>query len=109
MARRIDRAKIAGFWISVKERIGGAVRVEPRANQILLLLLEGLGAVQRRTKTDEGRAGISGQPARKVIPEFAEFEPLIGHDRNHSGAAVGTLDLDAVSRRIEDARAVDDG
>src|ERR1700676_3360894 len=44
-----------------------------------------------------------------MIPEFFEIKAIVGHDRNHSRAAVGAANLDAVSGRLDDAPAVDDG
>src|SRR5882724_2189221 len=44
-----------------------------------------------------------------MIPEFFEIEAIVGHDRNHSRTAVGASNLDAVSGRIDNAPAVDDG
>src|ERR1700681_3766759 len=44
-----------------------------------------------------------------MISEFFEIEAIVGHDRNHSRAAVGASNLDAVGGRIDNAPAVDDG
>src|ERR1700722_9631868 len=81
-------------------------RVETRADQILLLLLEGFGVIQRRAQADKYRTGVGRQPAREMLAEFGEIEAVIGDDRGHSGAAIGALDHDAIGRGIDNTRAI---
>src|SRR5689334_21405976 len=54
----IERAVSAGFGIPHVERVGHDGGVEPVLHQLLLLLLERLGARQRRAQAQEQRMRI---------------------------------------------------
>ena len=56
---RIEPAKASRFRIPEEEGVGDVARVEAGTDQILLLLLEGFGAVKRRAEADKNRAGVS--------------------------------------------------
>ena len=78
MMIRIEPQKIAGFRVPEKQGIGDGARIETGANQILLLLFESFGGLQRRAQADKDRAGVSWQPSRQVIAEHCEIEVRIG-------------------------------
>src|ERR1700692_1412879 len=89
-----------------EQRIRHQPRIESLAGQLLLLLLEGFGGVERGAKSDNDRVGIDRQPARQMICELGKIKTLIDHDRGHSGAAVGAGNSDAIGGGMDDARAV---
>src|SRR6204780_1765709 len=70
----IERHEAAGFRIAKKQWIGDVAWIETCADQILLLPFEGFGGLQRRTQSDEDRAGVGRQPSQKMIAEFVEIE-----------------------------------
>jgi len=70
MSGRVDRSVGAGCRIPEKDLVLDALWIKTLTDQPLLLLLEGLGVIERCADADEDRAGIGRQPAREMITEF---------------------------------------
>src|SRR6202011_3388595 len=104
----VDRTIVTGFRIAQEQRVAHDRRIESLADQPLLLLLEGLGDVERPAEPDEDRKRIDRKPAPQLYREDPEIETLVRHQSRHAGAAVGAGDGDAVGRGVENAGAIPD-
>src|SRR4051812_3647788 len=66
----IDGAIITGLRVFEKQRIRHQQRIEPFADQPLLLLLEGIGRFEGRAKSDKDGTRIRWQTSRKPLAKF---------------------------------------
>ena len=73
---RIERKIGPRFRLSVIQWLADGGRIESLAHQELLLLLEGLGGIQRGGDAQEQRVRISRQAAREMIGESGEIEAV---------------------------------
>src|SRR5260370_26716231 len=104
----VDRTIVTGRRIAQEQRVAHDRRIESLTDQLLLLLLEGLGGVERPAEPDEDGKRIDRKPAPQLYREDPEIETLVRHQSRHAGAAVGAGDGDPVGRGVENAGAIPD-
>src|SRR5690348_17077533 len=82
------------------------MRIETVANQLMFLLLEGFGGIERGANPYHHRTSIDRKPLRKTGREFTHVEIGIDHDRRHSGPAIGTGNFHTIGSCLGNAWAI---
>src|SRR5690348_5877750 len=70
----VERKIVARLRLAIMQRLPDRGRIKSLAHQNLLLLLEGLGGIERGGDAQEQRMRIRRQPAREMIGQTFEIE-----------------------------------